>query len=1485
MKYITKFFGVGCVALLAMLFMAPGAFAQTTYYVDPDNGGTDTAACASTATDGGYPNPCLLNNAVVAASTAGDIILIRVRRSGGSVSLAAPTAALGSAQRYGVYVRGSGDRVKGTLEFTGNFQIASAGLFELDSLATVQFEDVTLTEARTATPLVADPAPNEKNPASRVVISGTLTITDGGTSGAGATIGALVVAEDLAIERPADATTTPTLRIDSLVVNSGATLTLGKAGSPVDLRVPLKKAAKDDLEGILTVNGEISGPGKVWIAHLANATSAGRGAPENTGTTPVTPADDYFHMSSDYMPDSKGVVDHEDCVSIAGSGEITSDLLAIAAGNICVGLGKIADLTVAGSIAEPGGGSTEGTAITTDVIFRNNVEVDGDVVQWNDARVVFEKNVTVTGNVILEDGTLPTSTFRETTVYGAARTRTGTAEDGPDGETVVTSVRTGVKLASAAEDVEFTCNYRSTMDEVRVVDTPVVSLSLTTATVTTGTATLAVNEDVTTVTVTATLNKAHPEGTSITIPLKVATASTATAASGSDLNDYTLPGAFEITISSGTTGTVDITITDDGDEEPAETIIVELGELPPTVRQGATSSVTITINASDPTVNVFVDDGTSDVRFFKNQNTATAGRGFYIPGVHFQGVAMIQGDLDVRSDEITAQDSNANRNATRCAPRVIFAAAPVKTADAAMMSHIMGDVVIEEVRANRILLDADKSSGNKISAHNLSLDGDIFDAGDSIEMEEAAESLDKGMCTNTLSLNAGTRLVLTDARAHFIVGAATLDALVIQEDLDFQQDGDVEVETLHVGAGADLEAGTDKISISKGLILEGELDGTLKSGSLSGGRLVYATVNTDIVAASSLESLSVQVESGELRLDQVTGVKNLGLCRGNVVLFEAGGENDSTLNVTDQITVKDGMLALDGNNPGSIGTDVSKPAVAADGYILMYVTEGARAASREWFAPRDVVVNHKDADITVNEAKTINGKLHILKGNLRMMGDLTVGASSVASQRFLRIHDGELHSNGNNVIAHDEVEIGTTDKEVARVMTGNGNLQVLGNISSAGVYATNTAMATVAEKGVVNVGTGALQLGPAYDKKVDDLTDDGRPGVSLTVKKGGTVTGRIDVPKGSKKTSITGEKFDVIVLDATANPKATASKPANWGGSLLFHDTKVEIDSLAAMNDGAVEFYDQTDPKTDKYAITITKDVSLSSARIYVNGQNTLKFDGDLTISGTGGLTAWDQAKVTVAGNFMQNEGAAHAGAQDGLKLSGDDNTFTAMKNFAVTEGAHRVETSSNSKLVLKGHFHLAAAKMGSDKMLNADLEFSGEKSQTVSSSVDLGDVVINNAAGIELADSVAQAGTSTLTLTRGIISGSDHAWTVKNTDIEEDVRGRNNALMTCATDANCDSVIKGGSRRAHSSAGVSRHVMHGNSGGGELSGGYLFPVGDMDGDRAHYRPLVLQLEDDLSSAVPVTVTPMRASEDKEPSWPADNIVVPIQQGSSALYS
>ena len=71
---------------------------------------------------------------------------------------------------------------------------------------------------------------------------------------------------------------------------------------------------------------------------------------------------------------------------------------------------------------------------------------------------------------------------------------------------------------------------------------------------------------------------------------------------------------------------------------------------------------------------------------------------------------------------------------------------------------------------------------------------------------------------------------------------------------------------------------------------------------------------------------------------------------------------------------------------------------------------------------------------------------------------------------------------------------------------------------------------------------------------------------------------KIMIPKGSKETSITGETFNTVVLDATPTPKDKATDD-NWGGGLSFHSTgmggagMVVVDSLSAMNDGAVEFY------------------------------------------------------------------------------------------------------------------------------------------------------------------------------------------------------------------------------------------------------------------------------------------------------------------------
>ncbi len=1417
MKQFTRFFGV---ALLALLFTAPSAFAQTEY-VDVNNGsGTD---CTITA-------PCLLDSAISSDAT----VLIRVRRAGSTVTLASPTTALGANITFGAYVRGSEDAVKATLEFEDEFEIGNGGSFIIHKDATVQFEDVKLASGTSTSGAIAFAGSAGNHPASRLSITGTLTV-----AGSSNYLGALEVANDLTIEGEG---TSPRLRVNQLTVKRGATLTVGgsTAAAEIDLHVALKKSAKDSKNGILTVDGTIDGPGTVWFT------------PEEARTS------SFFHLSSDYQPDAKNVIDHDDCVLVTGGGEIENEIRAIAAGNICINLTKIGDLTVAGSIAAD---ATDNPDVTTDVIFRNEVEIDGDVVQWNDARVVFEKDATVTGDVILADGVLPTGVFPNSFPVDQS-----TARLDSDGD--ATSIRRGVKLASAADNVNFMCEYRNDMAEVRIVDTPSVSLTATT------TPSPLVAGTGGTVRVTATLNKAHPDGTDVTVPLVVTPANAVTSGSPSS-----------ITISSGTTSNfVDLTVPS---AVAAGTFTVALGEVM-NARPGTSVSITVTVVAQG---NLLVDDP-SDARFFKNQDTATAGPGFYIPGVLFQGEVTIEGDLDIRSDDIAGTDSAPNRKDTSCAPRVIFAAEKVGKTNSAIMSRIEGDLNIEEAHDGRILLDAD-AAGAIISAHNLALDGEIFaEDGAPIAMDNPAETLDQtGECKNTLALNGGTRLILTEeGNGREISGDLTIHALVTLEDLEIT--GDVTVTTLHVGSGSDLEVdGT--LTVNDALILEGELDGVLAPRSEL-KHLVYASRNTDIVSGTGdLESLSIYLDGGELRLDEVTTTRNLGLCKGPLVLFAAGTDTQNTLTVTDQITVKEGTLSLDTNDPGNIGTDVpDKEAnrTPAHGYILKYVVEKEHTIDSEWFTGvRKVAIDHKDAVVIVDEKQSLIEGVHIFHGHLHLKGedsDLTIGPSS-AHDPFLMIDNGELHANGNNVVVHGKVDVATADKQSGKIMTGGGELHVLGQLTdknldnaSAVVTLGNGKSGANAGVGTIDVGDGALQLGPETMNPVNGLlndwqypiAEDARPHVKLEVKQGSAVKGLIRVPKGSKQTEIIGAKFDTIVFDGMKTPKKSGT-PENWDGT-LYVVGPITVDSLDASN-GSVEFHGTK--------VTINKNVAVTSANLFQE-LNTLEFKRDLTISGTAGFSsrggAADAKKsLTIEGDFSKvitnATGAANMNVPtDAIYLSAHTN-LTAKKGFKVSGpgAAARFSTQDGTQLKLEGDFDFGPT--AKEYAIQADVEFSGKEAQKVRSLADFGGTVeINNANGIMLESNVAQGETSTLTLTRGIIHSDQYTWTLKNPNIEEDLRGRNNAVTNCKDDEKCARVITGGTRRTHASAAVSRHVKDGISGGtAELSGGYLFPVGGTSGEEAHYRPLILQLEDDLTEVMPATVTPITVPAGATPSWPADNIV------------
>ena len=894
-------------------------------------------------------------------------------------------------------------------------------------------------------------------------------------------------------------------------------------------------------------------------------------------------------------------------------------------------------------------------------------------------------------------------------------------------------------------------------------------------------------------------------------------------------------------------------------------------------------------------------------------------RGMKVSGVQFAGNTTIEKDLNYRFGYAL---SGAGRRDNICRTRVLFLADSTGAADKAYTSHIRGDLYAES--GMQVVLGGYAPDGpdegedpDYYLLHNLNLDGDIYAyVGNSADIADiamgapAVAEID-GMCTSKdLELGKGNRLTLTGAGSHSIVTETTLiiPSLVVLEETSVQslmypfgpgRSGRIQVENLHIGDGGELVTDGDvalspiRDEIPSRVILGGKgIQGTLYPESWI-GRIVFASSTTDQIPLIDFdfptftrsrgqgEVVSFHLPAGSaMRLAEPMEVETLGLCSGSVILVDDEDPKTKTITVTEELHIKDGTLELDRNEPGDFAGDMGEKAGVADGYTLTYRTGGKREAGSELMAARDVEINDPKAMITVKEALSIPGKLEITKGTLRVMGDLKVGTSSVVGSagRFLKIEEGELHSNGNHVMVHGKLEVGTAAK-AGKLMTGDGDLHVLGERDKDGVYMGGSAEATVHAKGSIDVGMGTFQLGPETTAKVNNLhavnQADMRPEVMLTAN--GTVTGHLHIPKGSKRTTIGGavKKLGIVTYDGMANP-VKDSKTANWNGGLYFKSTAdaLTIDSLSAMN-GAIDFGSNDPMRKEK--IVINKSLDLSSAQGYLF-VDSLMIDGDLMLSGTGGI--WGQwyhmdkpmGDLVITGNFTQT--ATGKADQAGVKLH-PMLTKTVMGDVMVSDSVKY--DGDGASLVLKGDVDFSPTNK--NYMLNADLTFSGKASQMVMSRVDLGDVTVDNSMGLVLGSNVMQGASSTLTLKRGVIGSMEemmYTWTVKNPGIEEDVRGRNNAMGEM-------SVIRQGSRSSHVAAGVSRVVMKGNSGGGMPSGGYLFPVGGMDGERAQYRPLILQLPDELSATDTVTVSPEMVPEGAMPAWPAENILVPVQGGLLTL--
>ena len=1354
-----RYRGAGFV-LLFLLFTVSSAFAQKTRLIDPINGRTD-GNCGN-INPANANGPCTLERAFeLSGNEDEDVFLIRVRRAGGSTTLAAPTVALDKRFRFGTYVQGNATPVKGTIQFTGTFTIAAAGEFRLDPNASVQFENITLSAGARTFPFfwIADKSEE------RIAITDTLTIPKGES----VRLPALVVSRSFTVKGGTNAEKkTSELRaggepsgggndVESpLLVQSGATLRI----DGVNLVVHVRK--EFFVEGMIeNVTKGASHP--LWIAFLND-----NDAPGNR-----TAAIKTFVRNDRYQPLYQGF-DHTDCFRIRGKGTIPAGIFAIATGNVCVELKRVGPVTVSGSLKNDSFTSKTSKKISTDLIFREDVVVDGDVMQWNDSRILFEKTAAIRGDVILQDGGTP---YTNTDDYGEANI---TSDSG---------VRGGWQDADATDDSKrFTCTYS---------------------------------------------------------------------------NDH---------------------------------------------RRGYTS----------------FDGGV---------------RTDHIPGIHFSGAATIAGNLNVYSNTLTETTTGATADATQCAPRVLFMAPLAQdkgTTAITLTSSVGGSLVMEDTVSfggkGRVYLDTDslkaKDSVVRKTAHNLQIGGDLAAGGKTVGMGYPAVSRVDGMCTqNDTRLPFGNRLVLTDAAESVVIGDAsnglTLDALVTLGDLRVEPGkGPLTVTTLHVGPRAQLTA-TKDVKVTESLILEGELSGELDEASTI-KTLTYGSRNTDIVKKAALvmtlDALSIHIGRGELRLDEMVQTKTLGLCSGTLSLVDAESTTDSTLHVTEQITVQSGMLEKDTNDPGSISTDKAKTANMNDRYILTYITPGKRTVTDalEWFDPRDVIVEHAKAEIKTGGDHSLTGKLTVSKGKLMVDGMLTVGTSILdrtsaanVGKYSVEVTAGELHTEGQDVMVHGKVTVSNKSK----LMTGGGDLQVLGRVNK-GQYIGNTAQVTIAKEAMINLGKGTLMLGPEDTAKRDGL-ETGRTTAQVhLVLKGQLLADTLYIPKGSKRTHIVSgmsaaaheNLFPVVLFDGrkTPNDRLTNNRVGylyfNWAetnvGNGRDTGTTTVLDSLAVMGEGIIEFYGKK--------VEIRKEVHLRSGKITTKLEETLEFKDHVQLSGTGKMTfsgTGDPARVLVDGNFLQTNDTGQENWRDFPGISmGNQITKTVMGDLVV-EADTRYITPTASNLIVHGDllfdYTYDFERNRPRGHLDAALELRGSEPQEVRLSsdprVELGDVTVNNPKGIVLASEVRQRGESTLTLRRGTIrsmpADSMYKWVVRNVQGEEELRGRLSAQEgnTCGSDGKqkCKASILRGSGQSYASTPVGRDLLQGIAGTGAESGGYLFPVGmehktDQD-TLSHYRPVILQLPSDLNDTTAVTVSPIMVPEGAMPAWPVENLTVPRAGGSLTL--
>ncbi len=122
-------------------------------------------------------------------------------------------------------------------------------------------------------------------------------------------------------------------------------------------------------------------------------------------------------------------------------------------------------------------------------------------------------------------------------------------------------------------------------------------------------------------TITATRSEANTSGSALGIPIRVRAAGTT--AQGSD---YTVAGSISIPNGSST-GTTRFTAAEDDSDEPSETVVIELGQLPGRDEEGDPSEVTITIADNDATTVTLAGAAGDIAEGGAKSFTVTLGRG------------------------------------------------------------------------------------------------------------------------------------------------------------------------------------------------------------------------------------------------------------------------------------------------------------------------------------------------------------------------------------------------------------------------------------------------------------------------------------------------------------------------------------------------------------------------------------------------------------------------------------------------------------------------------------------------------------------------------------------------------------------------------------------------------------------------------------------------------------------------------------------